>query len=115
MTCSWHYVDYMTGVYWQIYKTISAAKVQMYEQHKEDLRVLKYFMHKYLPGKYNEVFRKAKADNYVAYTGHMDKETASQLKKKANVEDFSRYIQKLVRSINPEEKDHIKICANVLS
>ena len=55
-------------------KTISAAKVQMYEQHKEDLRVLKYFMHKYLPGKYNEVFRKAKADNYVAYTGHMDKE-----------------------------------------
>lgn len=86
-------------------KTISAAKVQMYEQHKEDLRVLKYFMHKYLPGKYNEVFRKAKADNYVAYTGHMDKETASQLKKKANVEDFSRYIQKLVRSINPEEKD----------
>lgn len=86
-------------------KTISAAKVQMYEQHKEDLRVLKYFMHKYLPDKYNEVFRKAKADNYVAYTGHMDKETASQLKKKANVEDFSRYIQKLVRSINPEEKD----------
>lgn len=45
------------------------AKVQIYEQHGKDLQILKYFIRKYVPDKYNEVFRKAKADNYVAYTG----------------------------------------------
>lgn len=63
-------------------ETISMAKVQIYEQHGKDLQILKYFIRKYVPDKYtNEVFRKAKADNYVAYTGHMDKDTASQIKK----------------------------------
>lgn len=63
-------------------ETISMAKVQIYEQHGKDLQILKYFVRKYVPDKYNEVFRKAKADNYVAYTGHMDKDTASQIKRK---------------------------------
>lgn len=67
-------------------ETISMAKVQIYEQHGKDLQILKYFVRKYVPDKYNEVFRKAKADNYVAYTGHMDKDTASQIKKKAKAE-----------------------------
>lgn len=38
--------------------------------------------------KYNEIFRKAKADNYVAYTGHMDKDTASQIKKESKTRGF---------------------------
>lgn len=86
-------------------ETISMAKVQIYEQHGKDLQILKYFVRKYVPDKYNEVFRKAKADNYVAYTGHMDKDTASQIKKKAKAEDFSKYVLKLMRLIKPEKTD----------
>ena len=61
-----------------------------------DLQILKYFVRKYVPDKYNEVFRKAKADNYVAYTGHMDKDTASQIKKKAKAEDFSSSVSAII-------------------
>lgn len=86
-------------------ETISMAKVQIYEQHGKDLQILKYFVRKYVPDKYNEVFRKAKADNYVAYTSHMDKDTASQIKKKAKAEDFSKYVLKLMRPIKPEKTD----------
>ena len=86
-------------------ETISMAKVQIYEQHGKDLQILKYFVRKYVPDKYNEVFRKAKADNYVAYTGHMDKDAASQIKKKAKAEDFSKYVLKLMRPIKPEKTD----------
>ena len=86
-------------------ETISMAKVQIYEQHGKDLQILKYFVRKYVPDKYNEVFRKAKADNYVAYTGHMDKDTASQIKKKAKAEEFSKYVLKLMSPIKPEKID----------
>lgn len=86
-------------------ETISMAKVQIYEQHGKDLQILKYFVRKYVPDKYNEVFRKAKADNYVAYTGHMDKDTASQIKKKAKAEEFSKYVLKLMSPIKPEKTD----------
>lgn len=86
-------------------ETISMAKVQIYKQHGKDLQILKYFVRKYVPDKYNEVFRKAKADNYVAYTGHMDKDTASQIKKKAKPEDFSKYVLKLMSPIKPEKTD----------
>ncbi len=87
------------------FETISMAKVQIYEQHGKDLQILKYFVRKYVPDKYNEIFRKAKADNYVAYTGHMDKDTASQIKKKAKPEDFSKYVLKLMSPIKPEKTD----------
>ena len=39
---------------------ISKSKVKVYEQHREDLANLKYLVHKYIPYKYNEVFRRAK-------------------------------------------------------
>ena len=85
--------------------TISAAKVATYEQHKKDLKMLKYFVRKYVPDKYNEVFRETKNDNYVAYSYHTDKKTAGGIKGKANVEDFSKYILKVIKNINPSEED----------
>ncbi len=40
--------------------TISEAKVKIYEQHKADLKTLKYFIRKYCPTKYDMVFREAR-------------------------------------------------------
>ncbi|MBR0132972.1 MAG: hypothetical protein IJM14_07825, partial [Lachnospiraceae bacterium] len=39
-------------------KYISKAKVKVFEQHKEDLKRLKSFVRKYVPEKYNDIFRK---------------------------------------------------------
>ena len=50
--------------------TISKAKVAVYEQHKRDLATLKYFVKKYAPSKYNEIFQSDKTNNnYVSYIG----------------------------------------------
>ncbi len=85
--------------------TISGAKAAVYEQHKKDLQTLKHFVRKYSPKKYNEVFRKAGKDNYVAYSYHTDGPAAGQVKNKANIEDFSKYIMKIVKAMKPEASD----------
>lgn len=85
--------------------TISQSKVAVYEQHKADLKLLKYFVKKYCPEKYEDVFRSLKADNYVAYSYHTDVADPKDLKKKAGVEEFSKYILKVVKGIKPDEED----------
>ncbi len=85
--------------------TISAAKVAVYEQHKKDLASLKYLIRKYLPDKYNAVFREAGTDNYVAYSYHVDSKIAQDVKKKASLEDFTKYIQGLFKKLEVDEED----------
>ncbi len=83
---------------------ISESKIAVYEQHKKDLKNLKYVIKKYLPEKYNEVFRSTDKDNYVAYSYHTDDGNTSGLKKK-NVEDFSKYILGVIKNVSPSEED----------
>ena len=85
--------------------TISEAKVKIYEQHKADLKTLKYFIRKYCPTKYNMVFREARNDNYVAYSYHVNRDIADQVKSKADVETFSKFLEKIVGKIQPDEED----------
>lgn len=85
--------------------TISESKVAVYEQHKADLKALKFLIRKYLPERYDEIFREAKADNYVAYSYHAEGSVAEEIKKKANIEDFSKFLLKVIREIKPEEED----------
>lgn len=84
--------------------TISEGKVAVYEQHKKDLAGLKAFVHKYLPDRYNEVFRTYRSDlkNYTAYVknlksskiiGDIDKTS------KASKDDFSDYLKKLTKDV----------------
>lgn len=86
--------------------TISASKVAAYVQHKEDLQTLKEFIRKYLPEKYDEVFRQTdKKNNYVSYVYHAEKNCRNQLKEKASLEEFSKYILTLIGTIEPERED----------
>ena len=86
--------------------TISEAKVEIYNQHKKDLADLKYIIRKYVPQKYNEVFRKEdeKLSNYVSYSYHTNDGDTSKVKKK-NKEDFSKYISGIIKDINPDSSD----------
>ena len=86
--------------------TISESKVQIYEQHKEDLAFLKRFIKKYCSNEYSNMFRTIGADNYVAYAYHTDEVNSDKLKKKT-LEDFSKYVLSVVDKIEPQasEKD----------
>lgn len=87
---------------------ISNGKVKTYEQHRKDLQKLKEFVRKYLPEKYDEVFRQTKKDlnNYVAYSYHTKsvKEIDSGFKR-CNKQEFCQYIKKLVQSVSVEDED----------
>lgn len=85
--------------------SISTAKVTTYEQHKKDLATLKYFIRKYCPAQYNTVFRDAREDNYVAYSYHINQELEGKVKKKADIETFSKFLRKITEKISPEEED----------
>lgn len=86
--------------------TISESKVAVYEQHKADLKTLKFLVRKYLsPEKYNEIFREAKEHNYVAYSRYTKGGNEGEVKKKANIEDFSKFLLKVIREIQPNEED----------
>ncbi len=87
------------------YPSISEAKVALYERHKKDLAFLKAFIRKYLPEKYREVFRDVRKDNYTAYSLHCKKEAQKKELKRANKEDFSKYLLGLIQKVTPEEKD----------
>lgn len=87
---------------------ISKTKVRIYEQHERDLRGLKDFVRKYLPDKYQEVFRYAKGglDNYVSYSYNTS--GVSRIEgdlKKCRKEAFCSYVQKLVRNVSCDEED----------
>jgi len=86
--------------------SISEAKVEIYNQHEKDLTELKRFIKKYIPEKYDEVFRALdKPNNYVAYSYHVEGMSNTKPKKKANQEDFCKYILGLIKTIDIDEDD----------
>lgn len=95
-------------------QTLSEAKVEVYEQHKNDLKWLKSFVKAYLPQKYKEIFRsegkeekeKGGIHNYVSYSAHHAKSCVNAEKcSKSTQEDFCKYILSLIKDIEPKEED----------
>ena len=88
-------------------QTISEAKVAVYVQHQRDLKTLKSFTKKYIPEKYNEIFRSGNIkNNYVAYIGK--NKTANdnfKVKKSTKRDDFCKYILSVFKSITPNDTD----------
>ncbi len=50
-------------------KYISEAKIEVYEKHKKDLKLLKNTIRKYIPGEYKNIFA-SENSLYAAYAGH---------------------------------------------
>lgn len=90
--------------------TISDAKVAVYEQHMSDLKLLKYFVKKYLPEKKNEVFRSDKVkNNYAVYIGKTKIANESiKVKKTASKENFCKYVNSIFKSVRVDEADSEK-------
>ena len=94
-------------------QSISESKILVYEQHKQDLKTLKYLVKKYIPLKFDEVFRDAVPDNYVAYSKHYKRRIALSDKYKwSNKEKFSKYLStilKLLETVVTEEDKSLYI------
>lgn len=77
-------------------RSISEAKVDVYNRHKHDLKTLKRFTKKYLPEKYKNIFRaEDESGNYVSYIGE-SRVKAGQARKSVNKESFCKYILSLI-------------------
>lgn len=86
--------------------TISKAKVAVYEQHKQDLVLLKRFVKKYAKGKYYDIFRKnGIMGNYASYVGKNNTGNENIKIKRSRKEDFSKYILSAIKGIKPDKSD----------
>ncbi len=96
--------------------SISKAKIRIYEQHKEDLRILKYFVKKYIPSEWHDIFVKVedKHYNYALYS-YRTKDKSSAIHdrkfKKANKEDFYKFLKKKLDAIKPDDADQDLFCS----
>lgn len=86
--------------------TISAAKVDVYEQHQHDLALLKRLIKRYIPKAYYDIFRSDKVkNNYVAYIGKNQTANTDIKVDKISREDFCKYILSVVKDISPSKED----------
>lgn len=88
-------------------RCISRGKVAVYEQHQRDLKLLKGFVKKYCPQKYNDIFRNPVKDNYVSYGGNGKsvKDDEKKNLKSATKDAFSDYLLKQLKGLPVTEAD----------
>lgn len=86
--------------------TISRAKVKVYEDHQRDLKDLKYICKTYLTNaQFNRIFRdESVPNNYVWYSYHF-KGRMPEKGKKANQEDFCKFVESYLTGIDAKEQD----------
>lgn len=86
---------------------ISEAKVDIYEQHKQDLKELKQIAKKYLSKEeYNEIFREiSDKKNYVSYVYNAPSGKRTEKYKRGNPEEFCKFVKKYLEKITPDEGD----------
>lgn len=82
---------------------ISYAKCDVFEKHKEDLRLLKKFVKTYVPEKYKLIFSENKSGicNYTAYSGYTAK---GAVEKKCSQTDFIDFLKKQLPKENADKE-----------
>ena len=86
---------------------LSAAKVTQYDEHKANLKTLRYIMKKYCSKKiWDEFFNdKSGKDNYAAYIGHVKKNGKKYNVKRCSDEDFYKKLKGILVKITPDSSD----------
>lgn len=87
---------------------ISEAKVKLYEEHKKDLKNLKYIIRKYNKENYDKLFKDKNENNYSAYIGLNKKNGKKESIKESRlkIDDFIKVIKGYLPKIEKiEEKD----------
>lgn len=84
---------------------ISSSKVAIYEQHREDLKLLKWLVKKYCPGQYDPIFRNFVSGNYVAYSGNARSCIEPKALKRVNKVGFSDFLKKKLKGLKVQPVD----------
>lgn len=89
---------------------LSDAKVDLYDQHAKDLKLLKKVVRKYLPESYSDVFRSPSVpNNYCAYIGMTQGNGKKKvIEKRCNREEFCKYISGLLKKLEGKDDPDIK-------
>ena len=97
---------------------LSFAKVDVYEKHKQDIKLLKSLIKKYYDNAaYNEIFNDVNtANNYVAYVGMTKKNNKKQvvLSRKCTQEEFCKFVKGYLDRIKSMDADVEQLKSNVL-
>lgn len=87
---------------------ISEAKVKLYEEHKRDLKNLKYIIRKYNRENYDKLFKDKNESNYPAYIGLNKEKSKKEVieKSKLKIDDLIKSIKGYLPKVEEiEEKD----------
>lgn len=86
---------------------ISKSKVEVYDQHKADLKELKYFIKTYLDKTdYNAIFRDVSDKaNYVSYVYNASSDDERNKYKRCSQEDFCSFLKPYLAKITPTDDD----------
>lgn len=86
---------------------ISYAKVKKYDEHKENLYLLRGLIMKYCSSNvYQQFFNDEKnGANYASYIGYVKKNNKKYSVKKCSEEDFYKNLKKLLETINVNDED----------
>ena len=77
----------------------------IYEQHREDLKLLKWLVKKYCPGQYDPIFRNFVSGNYVAYSGNARSCIEPKALKRVNKVGFSDFLKKKLKGLKVQPAD----------
>ena len=99
---------------------LTIARVKAYDQHKEDLQLLKKVLKKYDHNAYHQMFRTMSEGNYSAYVGSVNYKSQKNMKKDQSVirrnggkgrrkEDLYKTIKKLLKDYPQNDQDVMTI------
>ena len=92
--------------------SISNVKIKEYNQHKDDLKELKYIIKKYCKDQYDNFFRSDKG--YSLYVSNF-KSSSVKGSEKSNKEDFYKEVKAILGRINTDDAQDNILIANILA
>lgn len=94
-------------------KYLSFARVEAYDKHGQDLKLLKKLYKTYAPDQYDEMFRIMDDNNYSAYVGSVNSGKQPERRgAKCKEEDFFKRIRKQVEEF-PESEEKIEVLQDI--
>lgn len=84
---------------------LSFAKVKTYENHKEDLLLLKKVIKSYNKDEYIKFFKKIGKNNYCSYVGLVEKNNVKMSVKKCKQEEFYASVRSIIKKIKEANMD----------
>ena len=97
---------------------LASAKVRVFDEHREDLALLKKVIKIYDKDTYVKFFKKNEKNNYCSYVGFMEKNNKKKSLKKCSQDDFYKNVSSIIKKIkevNGENDDILKIEERIAS